>query len=127
MNPDLAQATLTLPNPPRTLLGEPNPAHSSPALLSAARLAQLFIEALEAYLWHYEQGNELVTGTYVSSLMQLIEQNLAEEAVATEETALADGISTVAAAAAPTHHLRYKLIKAHILHKSAQDGRYAAL
>ena len=31
----------------------------------------LFVEVLEGYLWHYTQANELVTATYITSLMQL--------------------------------------------------------
>ena len=84
----------------------------------------LFIEALEAYLWHYDQGNELVTATYVSSLMQLIEQRLSEEGAAEEEQMRSKDIAGISIG---SHHLRYKLTKAHISHKRTQDARYAKL
>jgi len=40
----------------------------------------LFIEILDSYLYHFSQGNELVTADYVNKLLQLIEQQLAGDA-----------------------------------------------
>jgi len=71
----------------------------------------LFVEVLEGYLWHYDQANELVTATYITSLMQLIEQHLEEEA------------------AAAALRQRYAAIRAHLTYKATRGGdeRYAAL
>jgi len=33
-----------------------------------------FVQILDAYLWHYEQGNALITRNYIASLVQLIDQ-----------------------------------------------------
>ena len=73
--------------------------------------ASLFVEALDAYLWHFEQGNELVTVTYLNSLLQLIEQHLSEE-----PDKRAD------------HHIRYANTRRHIELKAAEfPDRYKGL
>jgi vacuolar protein sorting-associated protein 35 len=38
----------------------------------------LFVEILDAYLFHFEQENEMVESTHLNSLMQLIEQQLGD-------------------------------------------------
>ena len=40
----------------------------------------LFVEILDAYLYHYGASNPAVLPSYISSLLQLIEQQLTEEA-----------------------------------------------
>eukprot|EP00326_Haptolina_ericina_P003151 CAMPEP_0181228236 /NCGR_PEP_ID=MMETSP1096-20121128/33242_1 /TAXON_ID=156174 ORGANISM="Chrysochromulina ericina, Strain CCMP281" /NCGR_SAMPLE_ID=MMETSP1096 /ASSEMBLY_ACC=CAM_ASM_000453 /LENGTH=775 /DNA_ID=CAMNT_0023321751 /DNA_START=31 /DNA_END=2359 /DNA_ORIENTATION=- len=42
----------------------------------------LFVDILDSYLYHFSQGNELVTADYINSLLQLIEQQLAGDAAA---------------------------------------------
>lgn len=39
----------------------------------------LFVEVLDVYLWHYSASCESITPKYISSLLQLIEQQLAEQ------------------------------------------------
>jgi len=67
---------------------------------------QLFVEALESYLWHFGQGNEQISATHINSLIQLIEQG--------EE--LAGGVQ-----------LRFENQRAHIAIKAKSDERYAEI
>lgn len=59
----------------------------------------LFIEILETYLWHFDQGNELVTHSYIQSLLQLIDQHVAETPLGTQK---------------PAHLIHYEHIRRHI-------------
>ena len=68
--------------------------------------APLFVEILDAYLWHYEQGNDLVTLAYISSLMQLIDQHVAEWRSDWQAASDAPG--------APAHVVRYVATRRHI-------------
>jgi len=68
----------------------------------------LFVEILEAYLWHYNQRNELVTTAYLTSLMQLIDQHLAEES-GTEQPG-------------DTYRTRYANVQKHIAAKIAEGA-----
>ncbi|KAI8913261.1 vacuolar protein sorting-associated protein 35 [Gorgonomyces haynaldii] len=36
----------------------------------------LFVEVLERYIWYYETKNEAITGKYINSLLELIQNNL---------------------------------------------------
>mmetsp|Transcript_19670 Transcript_19670/g.32780 ORF Transcript_19670/g.32780 Transcript_19670/m.32780 type:complete len:771 (+) Transcript_19670:13-2325(+) len=73
---------------------------------------RLFVEILDAYLWHFGQGNELVTGEYVQGLMQLIDKHLAEDQ----------------ASVGDEHRTRYENTQAHISKKvESGDERYSQL
>uniref|UniRef100_A0A7S0JA92 Vacuolar protein sorting-associated protein 35 n=1 Tax=Calcidiscus leptoporus TaxID=127549 RepID=A0A7S0JA92_9EUKA len=75
----------------------------------------LFVEILEAYLWHFDQKNELVTTEYLTSLVQLIDQHLAEESRAGE-------------VASEAHRTRYANVQRHIAAKVAEGAEgYAEL
>jgi hypothetical protein len=53
-------------------------ATSSSASVSSTH-TPLFVEILDAYLFHFEKKNTAVLPSYLSSLLQLIEQQVAEE------------------------------------------------
>lgn len=68
----------------------------------------LFVEILEAYLWHYEADNEMVTLAYVQSLFQLIDQHVSEAPAPAEQ---------------PPHLIRYQNTRRHVLAKVQGGNR----
>ena len=74
----------------------------------------LFVEALDTYLLHFSAACPAITSTYVTSLMQLIAQQLAESADA-------EGAAKEAVSKATVH---FHNIKAYLAAKQGQDERF---
>ena len=77
----------------------------------------LFVEALDAYLLHYAASSPAITAAYISSLMQLIAQQLLEDG-----SAQGAGAEGVARARAHFNHT-----KAYLQAKAKDDPRFAEI
>lgn len=87
----------------------------------------LFVEILDSYLYHFSQGNELVTADYVNKLLELIEQQLAGDPASTPAVQVGSSTYVVPHHMVPHHRLAHMQMWSHIRNRTSLPGLHTSI